>query len=319
MRIEFEQKNNLIRKKNNNPLVRSAYCIIRLLYSIRRVFRHASVGRESDYRVSICAIFKNEARYLREWIEYHQLVGIDHFYLYNNNSTDSYEKCLKEYVDNGLVTLIDWPYEHAQMECYKKCIKEYSNQTQWMGFIDIDEFIVPIKDDNVYDFLKKYERKQGAVKIYWKMFGSSGKISRDDGKTVVESFVVSWPKPYNVGKCFYNTSYGFNDKSTHNGNLHHLLWASYKGKDFPPVDVWGKTCVGETYYIPNKPLPIQINHYFTKSLQEYSDKKNKGDVYFEINPHDDEYFYSHEKMCTSVDYSAYKYLIELKKRLNSKT
>ena len=215
--------------------------------------------------------------------------------------------------------LVQYSPDMSSLRCNIDMLKCYKWEHKSITEEDVTFMIRRPLDDNVYDFLKKYERKQGAVKIYWKMFGSSGKISRDDGKTVVESFVVSWPKPYNVGKCFYNTSYGFNDKSTHNGNLHHLLWASYKGKDFPPVDVWGKTCVGETYYIPNKPLPIQINHYFTKSLQEYSDKKNKGDVYFEINPHDDEYFYSHEKMCTSVDYSAYKYLIELKKRLNSKT
>ena len=62
----------------------------------------------------------------------------------------------------------------------------------------------------------------------------------------------------------------------------------------------------------NKDFPIQINHYFTKSFNEYVSKKAKGDVYFKENPHDVEYFYKHEMNCTDVDYSAYKYLIKLK-------
>ena len=42
------------------------------------------------YNLSICAIFKNEAKYLKEWIEYHRIFGVDHFYLYNIGSRDSF-------------------------------------------------------------------------------------------------------------------------------------------------------------------------------------------------------------------------------------
>lgn len=40
-----------------------------------------------DY-LSIGAIFKDEAPYLAEWIEFHRLVGVEHFFLYDNLSTD---------------------------------------------------------------------------------------------------------------------------------------------------------------------------------------------------------------------------------------
>ena len=45
-----------------------------------------------SYNVSACAIFQNEAPYLKEWIEYHRLIGVEHFYLYNNGSTDNYDE-----------------------------------------------------------------------------------------------------------------------------------------------------------------------------------------------------------------------------------
>ena len=57
--------------------------------------------RRLRYKTAICLIFKDEAPFLQEWIEYHHLIGIEHFYLYNNNSTDNYEEVLKPYIDKG--------------------------------------------------------------------------------------------------------------------------------------------------------------------------------------------------------------------------
>ena len=39
--------------------------------------------------LAICAVYRNEAPYLREWIEFHRLVGVERFFLYNNRSTDT--------------------------------------------------------------------------------------------------------------------------------------------------------------------------------------------------------------------------------------
>lgn len=270
------------------------------------------------YNVSICAIFKNEAPYLKEWIEFNHIVGIDHFYLYNNNSEDNYEPVLKPYIESGLVTLIDWPQNQKQMECYQTCIKDHSDETKWLGFIDIDEFIVPKTTDSIYDFLEPFETKAGAVKLYWKLFGTSGKMDRDLSGLVCEDFTVCWPKYCDIGKCFYNTSFGFDFDSKYAKQLHHMFWANYKGINIPPVNIFNHICIGNRNIADTVNFPIQINHYFTKSYKEYAIKRSKGDVYFEINPHDEEYFYEHEMKCTSSDYSAYKYLVKLKLRMDKK-
>ena len=39
--------------------------------------------------LSVCAIYRNEAPYLAEWIEFHRLVGAERFFLYDNGSTAS--------------------------------------------------------------------------------------------------------------------------------------------------------------------------------------------------------------------------------------
>ena len=49
--------------------------------------------------LSLCAIVKNEAPYLPEWIEFYKLVGVEKFYIYDNDSTDNTKEVLKPYIE----------------------------------------------------------------------------------------------------------------------------------------------------------------------------------------------------------------------------
>ena len=201
-------------------------------------------NNKRKYKVTICAIFKNEAMYLREWIEFHRIVGVEHFYLYNNNSNDEYLRILDPYIEKGIVTLVDWPYQQAQMEAYNDCVKRFKLESHWIGFIDIDEFVVPNEMDTIYDFLKAY-KYYPAVVIYWRVFGSSGKIKRDVKRLVTEDFISCWPKLDSIGKCFYNTSYVLNSENKHNKTFHHQMWAAFNNKYFPPINLYGNFIIFE--------------------------------------------------------------------------
>lgn len=67
----------------------------------------------------------------------------------------------------------------SEKEINNDCIFKYSKLTQWLGFIDIDEFIVPLKKNSIYEILQPFEKNRGAVKLYWKMFGTSGQLERN--------------------------------------------------------------------------------------------------------------------------------------------
>ena len=155
-------------------------------------------------------------------------------------------------------------------------------------------------------------------KIYWRLYGSSGMLKREMSGFVSEDFTVCWPKYCDIGKCFYNTAFGFDKNSEYSKQLHHCFWANWKGVNLPPVNIFNKVCVKNRHKALTEDFPIQINHYFTKTYEEYAIKRAKGDVYFNINPHDEEYFYHHEMKNTSVDFSAYKYLIKLKLAMKDK-
>lgn len=273
---------------------------------------YSVVYKKKKYHVSICAIFKNEKPYLKEWIEFHRIIGIDHFYMYDNNSEDEGSKILEPYIASGLVTLTFWEKNQAQMEAYQDACKIAYDETEWLGFIDIDEFVIPDTETNIYDVLLNF-KKRPSVLLYWHLFGTSGLLERDYNRLVLEDFTVAYPKTYRVGKCFWNTSFRIDFKSKKNSIMHHHLWCySDNMTDIPPVNIYDEIAFYQHHIIKKEKPLAHINHYFTKSLQEYSSKMTRGDVYFTKNPHDLDYFFMHEQKCSMPDYSAYKYLIKLK-------
>lgn len=302
------------RERNLKELFK--YIVIKLLNLAYHFILGINKPNESKkkYRIAICCIFKNEAPYLREWLTYHKVVGVEHVYLYNNNSTDDYLEVLKPFIEEKFVTLISWPYDQAQIAAYKDCITKHKTDANWLGFIDVDEFVTPNEDDNLFDFLNNY-KNYPSVKIYWKVFGTSGFIHRDITSLVTEDFTVCWSKYDEVGKCFYNTSFDFDPQNKHSNGLHHSFWGKHLGISIPPVNCFHKFSNHQIETANNTTFPIQINHYFTKSFNEYLLKSSKGDAFYKNNPHNLEYFYKHEMLCVKTDYHAYKYLLKLKTSL----
>lgn len=157
------------------------------------------IPHKFDYELSVATIFNNDAPWLKEWIEYHKIVGVDHFYLYNNGSTDNFEEVLKPYIKEGSVTLLDWEYgpeggetyawvHSTQIPCYNHAVKMTRLKTRWLAIIDTDEFLVPLEHDNMKDFLKKYE-KQGAVFLNWVCYGTSNIWDIPSDKLMIETLV----------------------------------------------------------------------------------------------------------------------------------
>ena len=270
---------------------------------------------DKTYNFSICAIFKNEDRFLKEWIEYHQIVGIEHFYLYNNGSTDNFREILQPYIEEGTVTLIDFPGEKMQFKAYADFYANYANKTQWVSFLDLDEFICPNTSLNIKDWIKSYERFP-VILIYWKMFGTSGLMKHDDEKLVTEQYHVCWDKMYHVGKCFFNTDYQIVNTSEawfHQPVIYYqFLW--WKMKVYP-INQFKKVSINElskNIITNEKTPPIQINHYWSKAWDLYDAKRNRPSVNRGELKTRMPYFLWHENKNCSTDYNIYKYMMQLK-------
>jgi len=131
----------------------------------------ASLGAQEKHELAVCALFKNEADHLKEWIEYHRIIGVDHFYLYDNGSTDHSIKVLKPYIKEKVVTLVRWPdlvkkeegrkltdwVLSTQIPAYENAIVFHAKtRAKWLVFLDVEEFVVPENEDSILEILKKH-------------------------------------------------------------------------------------------------------------------------------------------------------------------
>ena len=91
--------------------------------------------------LAACAIYRNEGPYLREWVEFHRLVGVEKFFLYDNSSSDDHREQLAPYVADGCVEVRPWPDEPGQITAYAHCLETRRDQARWIAFIDLDEFL----------------------------------------------------------------------------------------------------------------------------------------------------------------------------------
>ena len=254
---------------------------------------------------------------MKEWIEYYLLIGIDHFYLYNNNSEDDYKSILQPYIDKGLVTLTEWPDIPGQISAYKNWYENYRDETNWCTFIDLDEFLCPIQDINIKDWLKKHN-KYPLYAIYWKMFGTSGIIESDKDKLVIEQYTSSWDKFATATKIIYNTDY---DIERFFSSMMHKFNVKYKGFSIPPINMFGYFINHwEIHRCGNKRTDIQCNHYWSKSYNEYIEKHKRGDAVWKEGKsrRNNDMFLWHEHFNRSRDYNIQRFLVELKLRMLNK-
>ena len=70
------------------------------------------------YYLSVLATFKNEMLNLDLWIRHYIWMGVDHFYLIDNGSTDNSLHVLKPYKEKGIVTILSLHEKYKQKENY---------------------------------------------------------------------------------------------------------------------------------------------------------------------------------------------------------
>lgn len=171
--------------------------LISFLFCSILSFAFAGTSKQKKYYLVICAIFKNEEFYLKEWIEYHRLIGVEHFYLYDNGSTDRSVAILKPYIKAKLVDLVSYPIEtnnqldhtiHVQMPAYKSGLAIAKKTATWAAFIDVDEFIMPVKRFHLKKILRKYE-EFGGLCINWQNYGTSFMDSLAPGELIIEKLI----------------------------------------------------------------------------------------------------------------------------------
>ncbi|MBR2519196.1 MAG: glycosyltransferase family 92 protein [Selenomonadaceae bacterium] len=234
------------------------------------------------YDLAVVAILKNEGRYIKEWLDYHLLAGVDHFYLYDNDSTDDYNEIIAPYVEAGLVTNTPLTGGSAQFAAYAFALRDWRFFCRYMAFIDLDEFIFPKTGQSIVevaDEILSRDKSASSVAINWQMFGSNGQETADYSRGVLERFTRRAPVDWVVPIPHRDIPGGNSQIKTITNprkvytffNGHNPI---YFGAEYAINEIGERV---DSYY--NEPVTaekIAVNHYNVKSREEHLKKVARG-------------------------------------------
>ena len=98
---------------------------------------------------AIVTLIKGENPHLKEWLDYHLLAGVDHFYIYDNEISDTSKKTLQPYIDAGFVTCNLFLGKNKKIEAYNDAVKNFKFECRYMAFLDVEEFILPKTNQSI--------------------------------------------------------------------------------------------------------------------------------------------------------------------------
>ena len=216
-------------------------------------------------KTAICAILKDEHLFLEEWIDWHLSLGFDAIYLFEDKGSMSHEDICDKYSnvylrryendENVKYILRNQSSSQKQTDLYNWFGDRYNNVYDWVAFIDIDEFIIFSSDYNLEKLCSEFE-SYPAVLLNWKIMGASGHISRPSCK-IMEAYTIE-EEPTEMDKLYFWKSFC---------NL--TRWRGIKKvhDGIGAVNTNHNTNTNEWYYDK-----AWINHYFTKSWEDWCDR-----------------------------------------------
>lgn len=251
---------------------------------------HDEKSSHHEIYLSVAAIAKNEGTYIKEWIDFHKNFGVEHFLIYDNDSTDNTRDILAPYIRSGLVTCIPWPWflrtHNPQSLAYAHALAMLSGVSRWVAFVDLDEFLFSKQQPSLPQALAEFE-DEPALGVYWALFGTSGFATRQPGP-VTQTYTRRLAYPCDPeAPAPYPAALRRDPSASHFKSIVQPLRVRatinphcFKTDRFPVLAVDENRRdlrEGEPRHVSFE--KFQINHYFSKSREEFEERLQRRNVF----------------------------------------
>lgn len=211
-------------------------------------------------KVALVCIARDEDNYIQEWIDYHLKLGFDDVYVYANHwNWDT---------SQSNVFVKPWDGARVQDKAYQNFIDTLEPFYDYAAFFDVDEFLVLKQHSNVKDFIQDHIQSEGGIALNWVFFGDC------NHKDKLPSYINGEYSP--IKRFIYRSDVTISIKTIvklKNNSMNHVHCPM-----LPINDTNGNIWKGPIHPDINKASVevAQINHYYTKSWEEWVAKVDRG-------------------------------------------
>lgn len=228
-------------------------------------------GQNAVFKVIICAILRDEDRYVDEWIQYNKFLGFDLIHVFDNSLNGSAKLAYLPQRYGAFVTVRHFPGDGLQTKAYNQCAKRYNQPNTWAAFIDADEFVVLHQHPSIQALLNATITAPGirALSLNRIPFGSNGHLAYDPHTPVLRRFTARSDFPDIMVKTIAHLP-DVTKIEPH--------WTRLR-PNLIRVDCHGTVMhTGSINRNATEDIAA-INHYYTKSYEEFRLKRLRGDAY----------------------------------------
>lgn len=143
-----------------------------------------SAVQKGDGRYKVCIMTQEKVfpEYIEEWESYHRKIGVDHIYIYDNQSPVNLSE---RYKDSNDVEVVYWPWDRSQIQAQNHFLLTGKRRCQWGILIDVDEFVMirtggQDRSNTLKDLLNELRETRGIsqLRLSSVTLGSSGHVYR---------------------------------------------------------------------------------------------------------------------------------------------
>jgi len=245
----------------------------------------------AELTVAVCAILKNEADYIEEWLAFHILQGVSCVVLYDNNSSDDTCERAAAFAGRVALQIIPWPdsadgFDLTQRLAYFDGARRLSGVADYVAFLDLDEFLFASDYRRLGQVLAAFPPGTAAIAVNQQVFGSAAQRSSTGG-LVTSRFTMAAAPDHPESHWFKTIARP--DRILGFDTVHSVVLTSgdymlSNGRPLPPrLDHQGFSSV-----VPDGAL--RLHHYILKSREEFERKKRKWSGQDLSSRYTDEYF-----------------------------